>query len=68
MGGNELMKVFVTVLVLILLALILASLVSMRISSIRSMEREKKDPCETCLRWEECNGVDEDCPLRWKDG
>lgn len=23
-----------------------------------------KDPCETCLRWPECNGVDADnCPL-----
>lgn len=24
------------------------------------------DPCETCLRWSECNGVDEQCPLRRK--
>lgn len=23
-----------------------------------------KDPCETCLRWSECNGVDEQCPHR----
>lgn len=22
------------------------------------------DACENCLRWEECNGVDKDCPLR----
>ena len=23
----------------------------------------KKDPCETCLRWSECNGVDAgNCP------
>lgn len=22
------------------------------------------DPCETCLRWWECNGIDEECPLR----
>lgn len=21
-------------------------------------------PCATCLRWEECNGVDAACPLR----
>lgn len=28
-----------------------------------------KDPCETCLRWPECNGVDADtCPLcRWEE-
>ncbi len=24
------------------------------------------DPCEICLRWSECNGVDEGCPLRSK--
>jgi hypothetical protein len=29
-------------------------------------EQEKKDPCESCLRWSECNGVDDDCPL-WKE-
>lgn len=23
-----------------------------------------EDPCETCVRWYECNGVDDDCPLR----
>lgn len=26
--------------------------------------KPKEDPCETCLRWEECNGVDQDCPRR----
>lgn len=25
------------------------------------------DPCETCLRWYECNGVDDGCPLRKED-
>lgn len=25
----------------------------------------EENPCETCVRWEECNGVDEDCP--WKE-
>lgn len=25
---------------------------------------EMTDPCETCLRWPECNGVDaENCPV-----
>lgn len=29
----------------------------------------KKDPCDTCLRWPECNGVDADtCPLcKWEE-
>lgn len=27
------------------------------------------DPCDTCLRWSECNGVEKDtCPLCKKDG
>ena len=26
----------------------------------------EEDPCDTCLRWSECNGVDEQCPLRRK--
>lgn len=25
-----------------------------------------KSPCEDCLRWSECNGVDPDCPVRNK--
>ena len=29
-------------------------------------EAVEDDPCETCLRWSECNGVDEGCPLRSK--
>lgn len=26
--------------------------------------QQEESPCETCLRWPECNGVDEDCPER----
>ena len=35
--------------------------------SLRDKEQEQsdeKEPCATCLRWSECNGVDDDCPLR----
>jgi hypothetical protein len=29
-----------------------------------AMSRKRKDPCENCLRWPECNGVDANtCPL-----
>ena len=28
------------------------------------LEQAKTDPCLDCLRWGECNGVDETCPLR----
>ena len=28
------------------------------------LQEEEESPCETCLRWEECNGVDKDnCPM-----
>ena len=30
----------------------------------RSEKDQKEDPCERCLRWPECNGVDEACPVR----
>lgn len=29
-----------------------------------SRQEEKEHPCDTCLRWSECNGVDEECPRR----
>lgn len=31
-----------------------------------SYEVIEEDPCETCLRWDECNGVDDGCPLKNK--
>lgn len=27
-------------------------------------EKAAEDPCERCLRWSECEGVDESCPVR----
>lgn len=33
-----------------------------------SRQEEEKYPCETCVRWTECNGVDEECPWRKRDG
>lgn len=26
--------------------------------------KKQETPCATCVRWEECNGVDDDCPMR----
>ncbi len=26
-------------------------------------EEEREHPCDTCLRWSECNGVDENCQV-----
>ena len=28
------------------------------------VQKQKGNPCETCLRWDECNGTDERCPYR----
>jgi hypothetical protein len=30
----------------------------------RNESQEEEHPCDTCVRWGECNGVDEDCPRR----
>lgn len=39
---------------------------ALRVSSRESRKEEKEDPCATCCRWWECNGVDQDdCPM-WK--
>lgn len=27
-------------------------------------QKQKEEPCESCLRWSECNGADERCPYR----
>ena len=35
-----------------------------KVSGDCSRQDEKEHPCETCPRWSECNGVDEQCP--WK--
>lgn len=37
-------------------------------SGKRSQTEAKDNPCETCLRWDECNGVDEQCPRSGDDG
>ena len=43
-------------------ALVLIHVISERKEPER--EREEEDPCATCLRWPECNGVDESCRIR----
>ena len=27
-------------------------------------EKKEQEPCEWCLRWSECEGVDTECPIR----
>lgn len=30
----------------------------------RQEEKEMEHHCENCVRWSECNGVDDECPWR----
>lgn len=39
-----------------------------KVSANSSREAEQHDPCDSCLRWSECNGVDEGCPWRAENG
>ena len=45
---------------------ILIARVSVRLYQLSRREEcnctERESPCDSCLRWAECNGVDEQCP------
>lgn len=60
---------FVAALGVVLLDLLIYSNVA---GDDATSEQEKKqphdEPCETCVRWSECNGVDEQCPRRKGNG
>lgn len=43
---------------------VLVVLACCRVSGDCARVEEQAHPCENCNRWEECNGVDEECP--WK--
>lgn len=47
---------------ILLAALVIAA--CCKVSGDCSRQEEQEDPCDKCLRWSECNGVDEDCPWR----
>lgn len=54
-------------LIFIIVCAAFAALVVMgccRVAGDCARQEEQKDPCEKCVRWGECNGVDEDCPWR----
>ena len=54
-------------LIIAAVGIIAAILASFWQSGTISRQEEKEHPCETCPRWSECNGVDEQCPWRKKD-
>ena len=59
--------VFIVCAVLAVLAMVLV-MACCRVAGEDSRRVEENDPCDSCLRWGECNGVDENCPWRNKDG
>lgn len=53
--------------VAIIVCVLLAALVvaaCCKVSGRCSRKEESEDHCDKCLRWPECNGVDDDCPWR----
>ena len=34
----------------------------------QKQKAQQASPCETCLRWGECNGIDKQCPHRKENG
>lgn len=50
--------------IIIAAVVVLTMLACCKVSGRCSREEERREACETCLRWGECNGVDADtCPL-----
>ena len=54
------------VMFLVIAALVLLGLLSYydAADDIAEEEAERDNPCDTCLRWFECNGIDDECPLQ----
>lgn len=64
-----------TVLFLLIVAVVLLVILSAcRISGkcakqeLDKQQAQQECPCESCLRWAECNGVDEQCQSRKGNG
>lgn len=57
-----------TGIVILLVAVGIGILLSQVLERGEQKRKVDEDPCEKCLRWPECNGVDEACPVRWMDG
>ena len=37
------------------------------IPDARKDDEGMRDWCEGCTRWSECNGVDDQCPWKWRE-
>lgn len=65
----EMEAVFIfTGIMILLVAGVIGYLIAVLLRKGEEKQAEKEDPCDSCLRWPECNGVDEGCPWRDEDG
>jgi hypothetical protein len=73
MEAWEMEAVFIFVGIVILLVaggIALLALKSIQIQEQKAKEEQTREesPCDWCLRWMECNGVDDNCPIKEADG
>ena len=57
------MSVWLLIVTVVLVLTLILRLAMNAIKKLRKME-EDEHPCGTCVRWSECNGVDDECPWR----
>lgn len=55
-----------TGIVILLVAVGIGILLAEALEHGEQKRKESEGPCEQCLRWSECNGVD-DCPIKKTD-
>lgn len=56
--------VLMAALILLAVVIVIVVVACCKVSGKCAREEEREDPCHDCLRWDECNGVDDDCPRR----
>ena len=62
--GGMIVKWF---LIAVLAAMPLVPALVSLIPGARKDDEVMRDWCEVCTRWSECNGVDDQCPWKWRE-
>lgn len=60
---NFIFAFFLGFMVCLLLERVLGPMLDDIVKKANKQDPPLPHPCETCPRWEECNGVDDTCPL-----
>lgn len=55
---------YIFIIIAALLIFVFADYFFFRDEKKGAREEKNEDHCEVCVRWSECNGVDEECPWR----